>query len=225
MGDNFQCGTLKMLRGLTLFAGCASGQWLNYPSPGIPRLPDGNPNLTAPARKSADGKPDLSGVWTINARPYGGNIANDLKPGDVLPWAEALTKERQESLGKDNPSDIHCLPFGPRLNFFGPNFLKIVQTPTLIVILSEDLTYRQIFLDRRDLPDFPGSPRPARRPQPRFHGLLRWPLGGRHARCHHRRLQRSDVARLRRASSHGITAHDGAVPSERLRSLGADRDL
>ena len=152
MGDNFQCGTLKMLRGLTLFAGCASGQWLNYPSPGIPRLPDGNPNLTAPARKSADGKPDLSGVWTINARPYGGNIANDLKPGDVLPWAEALTKERQESLGKDNPSDIHCLPFGPRLNFFGPNFLKIVQTPTLIVILSEDLTYRQIFLDRRDLP-------------------------------------------------------------------------
>jgi hypothetical protein len=38
------------------------------------------------------------------------------------------------------------------LNVFGPNFLKIVQTPTLIVILSEDLTYRQIFLDGRDLP-------------------------------------------------------------------------
>ena len=27
-------------------------------SKGIPRLPDGKPNLTAP-----DGKPDLSGIW------------------------------------------------------------------------------------------------------------------------------------------------------------------
>src|ERR1700681_944735 len=33
-----------------------SAQWLNYPTPGIPRLPDGKPNLTAPAPRSADGK-------------------------------------------------------------------------------------------------------------------------------------------------------------------------
>ena len=136
---------------LTAFGTTVAAQWLNYPTPGIPRTADGRLNLAAPVPKAGDGKPDLSGVWTINARPYSGNIGNDLKPGGVLPWAEALTKERQENLGKDNPSDIHCLPFGPRLNFFGPNFLKIVQTPTLIVILSEDLTYRQIFLDGRDL--------------------------------------------------------------------------
>ena len=83
------------------------------------------------------------------------NIANDLKPGDVLPWAEALTKQRQENLGSDDPSNVHCLPRGPRLSFLPGNNLKIVQTPTLIVILSEDLTYRQIFLDGCDLPADP----------------------------------------------------------------------
>ena len=42
----------------------APAQWLDYPTPGVPRLPDGKPNLTAPAPKTADGKPDLSGLWT-----------------------------------------------------------------------------------------------------------------------------------------------------------------
>jgi hypothetical protein len=143
-------GSLKLRCGLALITNCASGQWLNYPTPGIPRLPDGKPNLAAPAPKAADGKPDLSGVWTIDAR----NPANVLKPGDVQPWAEALTKERQENLGKDNPSSVHCLPFGPGFAS-ATSFMKIVQTPALIVILSEDLTYRQIFLDGRDLPAAP----------------------------------------------------------------------
>jgi hypothetical protein len=148
-----QRGSLKLLCGLALIASCASGQWLNYPTPGIPRLPDGKPNLAAPVPKAADGKPDLSGVWRINTGPYSANIANDLKPGDVLPWAEALAKQRGENLGKDDPSNIHCLPLGPRFTFDANNPIKkVVQTPTLIVILSEDLTYRQIFLDGRELP-------------------------------------------------------------------------
>jgi hypothetical protein len=40
-----------------------SAQWFDQPTKGIPRLPDGKPNLTAPAPKTADGKPDLSGIW------------------------------------------------------------------------------------------------------------------------------------------------------------------
>ena len=154
-----------------------AAQWLNYPTPGIPRLPDGKANLVAPAPKASDGKPDLSGVWTINRRQYSAYIANDLKAGDVQPWAEALTRERQENLGKDNPSDIHCLPFGPRLNF-SLNFLKIIQTSALIVILSEDLTCRQIFLDGRDLPPIPIP----------ISWLLGGPLGGRCACGRHRRV-------------------------------------
>ena len=141
---------------LLVLATTASAQWLNYPTPGTPRLPDGKPNLAAPTPKAADGKPDLSGVWSINYRPYNENVASDLKPGEVLPWAEALTKQRQENLGKDDPSSSHCLPFGPRINFAtDAHPLKIVQTPALIVILGQDLTYRQIFLDGRDLPADP----------------------------------------------------------------------
>src|SRR5215471_13790770 len=40
-------------------------QWVNYPTAGIPRLPDGKPNLTAPAPRTAEGKPDLSGIWGL----------------------------------------------------------------------------------------------------------------------------------------------------------------
>jgi hypothetical protein len=41
-------------------AACASAQWLNVPDKGIPRLPDGKPNLSAPAPRAPSGKPDLS---------------------------------------------------------------------------------------------------------------------------------------------------------------------
>ena len=45
-----------------------SAQWLHYPTPGIPRTPDGKPNLSAPAPKTADGKPDISGIWVAAER-------------------------------------------------------------------------------------------------------------------------------------------------------------
>src|SRR5215471_10491159 len=109
-------GSLNLLCGLTLIASCASGQWLNYPTPGIPRLPDGKPNLAAPTPRTADGKPDLSGVWTIIRGP---SIVGDLKPGDILHWAEALIKQRQENLGKNDPSTVGFLLLGPRFNFAG----------------------------------------------------------------------------------------------------------
>jgi hypothetical protein len=49
---------------------------------------------------------------------------------------------------------ITCLPGGPALGL-DRQIAKIVQTPSLIVILYEDLTYRQIFLDGRELPSDP----------------------------------------------------------------------
>jgi len=59
-----------------------------------------------------------------------------------------------EDLGRDDPY-LRCLPQGPRNNLFQPLMNKIIQTPSLVAILSEDLTYRQIFLDGRDLPQDP----------------------------------------------------------------------
>ena len=41
----------------------ASAQWLTHPTAGIPRTPDGKPNLTAPVPRTPDGKPELAGLW------------------------------------------------------------------------------------------------------------------------------------------------------------------
>ena len=35
-------------------------QWLKYPTPSVPKTPSGQPNLSAPAPRAADGKPDFS---------------------------------------------------------------------------------------------------------------------------------------------------------------------
>ncbi len=52
-----------------LLSAAASAQWLNYPSPGSPRIADGKADLTAPAPRAPDGKPDLSGVWRVQPTP------------------------------------------------------------------------------------------------------------------------------------------------------------
>ena len=41
----------------------ACGQWIHYEKKNVPRLPNGKVNMTAPAPKQADGKPDLAGIW------------------------------------------------------------------------------------------------------------------------------------------------------------------
>jgi hypothetical protein len=131
-----------------------AAQWLNQPTVGIPRTPDGKPNLAAPAPRTPDGKPDLSGLWNKISPKYSRNIAADLKPEEVQPWAKALVEQRREDLGKQY-MNVQCVPLGPgyttAADSTGSEMLKIVQTPGLIVMLNPDLTYRQIFLDGRAL--------------------------------------------------------------------------
>ena len=144
------------ISGLLLMTVPVAAQWLNYPTPGIPRLPDGKPNLAAPVPRTPDGKPDLSGIW--QPRPgYTGDIAKDLKPGEVpfQPWAEALFKHRQETMGKEDPQARCVLSGVPRENVV-PYPFKILNTNGMIVILYEALhSYRQIFMDGRELPKNP----------------------------------------------------------------------
>ena len=139
-----------------LLAAAAPAQWLDYPMPGIPRTPDGKPNLSAPAPKTADGRPILTGLW----KPVGGyiaNIAKDLKPGEVpfQPWAEALFKQRQETQSKDDPTGW-CVPGGvPRSDLVGYPF-KILEAPGMVLVLYEAVhSFRQIFTDGRALPKDP----------------------------------------------------------------------
>src|SRR5262245_54267100 len=44
----------------------ALAQWLDYPTPGIPRTKDGKPDLQAPTPRTREGKPDFSGMWFAN---------------------------------------------------------------------------------------------------------------------------------------------------------------
>jgi hypothetical protein len=144
----------------------ARAQWLTYPTPGIPRLPDGRPNLSAQVPRSADRRPDLSGIWAAPCTIYGRDdcfvrslffdLAKDLNAADVpmTPWASAIQKQREARNHVDDPYG-YCMPPGtPRIDFAGAPF-RIVQTPQVTAFLYEtvaSMTFRQIYTDGRTLP-------------------------------------------------------------------------
>src|ERR1700686_1213266 len=141
-----------------MISSAASAQWLNYPAAGIPHTRDGKPDMIAAAPKTSDGKPDLSGIWEAEDQTYFFDLAAGLKPEDVVltPWAKAIQKQREDDLHVDDPLG-RCLPHGvPRVNTNGLFPFKIIQTPTVVVILYEQLgLFRQVFMDGRKLANDP----------------------------------------------------------------------
>jgi hypothetical protein len=148
-----------------------SAQWPQYPAG--PLTP-----ATAPTPRTADGKPDLSGVWRNVRIPVAaargaepapplvsldqvpeatfGNVGSGFKDGLPLqPWAADLVKKRMADNSKDNP-DAHCLPMGFMQFHDHPQLRKIIQTPKVVVIMYEaNYGLRQIFTDGRPLPKDP----------------------------------------------------------------------
>ncbi len=155
----------------------ASAQWFHYPTDGIPRKPDGKPDLAAAAPRLADGHPDLSGLWhasqprqctnasgqsipcciEIGGSPLAGNLGRNL-PGGMLPYLPAAAKlmqERHAVLSIDDPH-VRCLPDNPPRSWTLPHMTKIIQTPRQLALLYEvNAMYRQIFLDNRPFPEDP----------------------------------------------------------------------
>ena len=121
----------------------AEAQWLDRKTPGIPRTPDGKPNLKAPAPRGPDGKPDLSGVWN------GENVVARPDPAALQPWVIDQAQKFQQEYFKARPY-YQCRPSGPEAERFG-GWKRVIQTPAIIAILNDDLTYRVIHTDGRTL--------------------------------------------------------------------------
>ena len=152
------------------------GQWLRYPTEGVPRKADGTPDLNAPTPRLPDGKPDFSGIWhaanpnrcvpgtgqfiecgtEIGGSRLNRNLGLDLPGGlPYQPWAAALAKERAADDSRDDPH-VRCLPDNPPRAWTLPHLTKAIHTPKLLVLLYEvNAMYRQIFIDGRPLPEDP----------------------------------------------------------------------
>ena len=138
-----------------------AAQWPLYPN-GIPKGPDGRPNLSAPTPRTPEGKPDFSGVWMIAS-------GADTRNLPFQPWAADLQQKRLTENGLNDPDGL-CMPQGPLQYHVDPQPLKMVQTPREIFIIYEsNYGLRTIYMDGRKLPPVGG-------PQPFWHGYSvgRW---------------------------------------------------
>jgi hypothetical protein len=175
--------TCAVIAFVGLLSSSPAAQWASHPTPGVPRLPDGKPNLAAATPRMPDGKPDLSGTWEVPggfgraekppAPPpgtppvaYFWNVGAGF-PDDLpfQPWARELKKKRMAEESKDNP-DAWCLPMGFMQFHMHPQPRRMIHTRDLLVIIYEaNYGLRTIYLD--------GRPRPANDPQPWWYGYSR----------------------------------------------------
>jgi len=68
---------------LLFTASLLPAQWVSPRTRGIPRTPDGKPDLKAKAPRTSDRKPDLSGLWSLSDETYWHDIGAKLGPEGV----------------------------------------------------------------------------------------------------------------------------------------------
>jgi len=144
-----------------------SAQWLNFVPPGTPLMADGMPNLSAPAPRTTDGKPDLSGVWTHEltsmeemrrlygpaieeaakgelpgmeigtVHKYALNILVDFPAGEVELRPEGVELMRRRRGERDPANVCRFFEFGFPRAGLLSEPIKIVQAPRETLILYE----------------------------------------------------------------------------------------
>ena len=153
------------------------GQWITYPTPNVPRLLDGQPNLKAPAPRQADGKPDFIGFWQPDRQrectpdlASRVRLAQPCEPGKTVmvqngpasvpgglplqPWAAELAKKRAAELSKDDPHP-RCQPDNYPRVYWLPHFTKMFFVPGELLMLNEwNAEFRQVYTDGRSFPEF-----------------------------------------------------------------------
>ncbi len=125
--------------------------WTKVPPEAGPRNADGRINMSAPAPRLADGKPDFSGVWNAPTG-YLRNLSKDIKD-DVpfQPWAKTLYDERAAGVHWREEPDANCLPQGVPKVLLAPAPWRMVQTPQRIFFVHEAFNlWWQVFMDGRE---------------------------------------------------------------------------
>jgi len=171
-----------LLVALSFLPIAAHAQWLNYSPPGVPRLKNGAPNLSAPAPHGPNGKPDLTGVWAHERTPteefkrifgpayekesqsaligmelesvhkYGYNVLLDFKPAEIPLKPEAQAVIKRRAAERRVDNVCHGEYGWPVAGLLAEP-MKIVQAPKETMILYEvDNLHRQVFTDGRDFP-------------------------------------------------------------------------
>jgi len=176
-----------------IFSTQALAQWPRWPDTDVPRTPAGEVDLEAPAPRTADGKPDLSGLWEIRRGAIGappGNepgvgteereppppppqsgpplatffdIGANLEGGAPYQPWAKELKDQRVADGMKDNPDAHCLPLGYMQLHLHPQPRKIIQTPDQIVML-----YEANYGVREIFMD--GRPLPDNEPQPWWYG-------------------------------------------------------
>ena len=140
------CTLLVAAMALAFLAALPAGAQ-NSTAPFVGRLP---PPATPPrpAPRTADGRPDLSGVWWVGDLPVQGlrvgttrAIGDAPRPGSFQSLYNPVAMAKWRSLGdKDDPS-LRCVPvaFGTlRVSLLGLGLVgQIIQSPKFVTLLTE----------------------------------------------------------------------------------------
>ena len=110
----------------------------------VPGLPETVNKVNGPAPRTADGKPDFSGLWQ---RPYVPDMSKNTKDQQgtaELPFTEAGLKAWKAYDAANGDYTGACLPFGLMRSMNSPDPIQIMQNPHYVALLYEQNTWFKV---------------------------------------------------------------------------------